>query len=58
MVFNTLILKYNGKELQETGMFDYGARMYSRIWQDGELLTHWQKCPEGLPLTIMGTTTR
>ncbi|MPS72503.1 MAG: hypothetical protein E2590_05050, partial [Chryseobacterium sp.] len=20
--------KYNGKELQETGMYDYGARMY------------------------------
>ncbi|SEH49503.1 RHS repeat-associated core domain-containing protein, partial [Chryseobacterium culicis] len=28
MVFNTLILKYNCKELQETGLFDYGWRQY------------------------------
>ncbi|UEQ77225.1 hypothetical protein [Chryseobacterium arthrosphaerae] len=27
--------KYNGKELQETGMYDYGARMY--ISDIGEL---------------------
>ncbi|MFP8895979.1 RHS repeat-associated core domain-containing protein [Chryseobacterium sp. EZn1] len=28
MKINTLILKYNGKELQETGLFDYGWRQY------------------------------
>ncbi len=25
---NAYLYKYNGKELQETGMYDYGARMY------------------------------
>ena len=25
---NAYQYKYNGKELQETGMYDYGARMY------------------------------
>ncbi|WP_139265770.1 RHS repeat-associated core domain-containing protein [Chryseobacterium culicis] len=28
MKFNALILKYNGKELQETGMYSYGWRDY------------------------------
>nr|WP_278352916.1 RHS repeat-associated core domain-containing protein [Chryseobacterium gleum] len=28
MDFQYSNFKYNGKELQETGMFDYGARMY------------------------------
>jgi hypothetical protein len=29
--------KYNGKELQETGMYDYGARFYMPDLEDGEL---------------------
>ena len=29
--------KYNGKELQETGMYDYGARSTCRLLEDGAL---------------------
>ncbi len=34
---NAYLYKYNGKELQETGMYDYGARFICRISDDGEL---------------------
>jgi hypothetical protein len=40
--------KYNGKELQETGMYDYGARLYMPDLEDGvlwirlaELMRRW-----------------
>jgi hypothetical protein len=32
---NAYQYKYNGKELQETGMYDYGARFICRISEDG-----------------------
>ncbi|WP_353959970.1 hypothetical protein [Chryseobacterium tructae] len=45
--------KYNGKELQETGMYDYGARFICRILEDGVLLTHLQRNIEGIHHIIM-----
>jgi len=37
--------KYNGKELQETGMYDYGARMYMPDIARWGLLIRWRKLP-------------
>jgi len=43
--------KYNGKELLETGMYDYGARMYmADIGRWGVIYTLAEKYPDNHPM--------
>ena len=46
--------KYNGKELQETGMYDYGARMYmADIGRFGTIDPLAEKYPDTSPFTYV-----